>query len=231
MLPQNFFEVRRNVEAAVGRRGVFKESLPRLLGATKRVSVDEINYAVSELGLDLIGENRADELCEKYPLIDKRAEIHFIGTLQTNKVKYIIDKVSMIHSLDSVRLAEEIDRQAKKYNKIMDALVEINIGEEDAKSGIAPDEIEEFLSSVSKFGNVRLRGIMTMAPKCADSEEYRKYFKETYQIFIDILTKKTHNIVEPVLSMGMSDSYAVAIEEGSDIIRVGQGLFGARTAR
>lgn len=227
----NFLEVRGNIDRAVERRRVEKSGRPRLLAATKHVPVEMINYAVGELGLDLIGENRADELCEKYPYIDKRAEIHFIGTLQTNKVKYIIDKVSMIHSLDRIGLAEEIDRQAKKCNKIMDVLVEINIGEEDAKSGVSPAEAEEFLSVIGNFSSLRVRGFMTMAPKCSCSEDYRKYFKETYQIFIDILTKKTHNIVEPVLSMGMSDSYTIAIEEGSDIIRVGQALFGARNTK
>lgn len=216
---------------ALERRRVLKDGIPRLLAATKKVDADRINYAVRELGLDLIGENRADELCEKYPYIDKEVEIHFIGKLQTNKVKYVIDKVSMIHSLDSVRLAEEINRQAIKHDKIMDVLIEINIGGEDSKSGIAPEEIDEFLSLVSKLPAIKLRGIMTMAPKCDSSEDYRKYFKETYQIFIDILTKKPHNIVDPLLSMGMSDSYIVAVEEGSDIIRVGQGLFGERNVR
>ena len=229
-LTKNFTEVRRNIEYARIKHGdIIAGSSFNLLAATKKVSPEDINYAVENLALTVIGENRADELCEKYPHISKNVDIHFIGTLQTNKVKYIIDKVSMIHSVDSVKLAAEIDRQAKKHGKVMDVLIEINIGEEDQKSGIAPNDLQEFFSSISVFSSIQCRGIMTMAPNCNVFDEYRKYFKETYHIFIDFLTKNTHNIIEPVLSMGMSGSYIPAIEEGSTMPRVGSALFGARS--
>ena len=227
-IAQNFTVVREKMREAAARRTIAKTSPPRLLAATKHVPPGEINDAVDRLGLELIGENRVDELLEKYPYLDPRAELHFIGTLQTNKVRYIIDKVRMVHSLDSVKLAAEIEKQAAKRGLVMDVLAEVNIGGEAAKSGVLPAETDEFLCAVSEFTHLRLRGLMTMAPKCGAAEEYRKYFRETYQIFIDILTKKTHNIVEPVLSMGMSASYETAIEEGADIVRVGQAPFSAR---
>jgi pyridoxal phosphate enzyme, YggS family len=202
-----------------------------LLAATKTMPPDVINYAVNELGIRDIGENRVQELLDKYSLIDKdNLNIHFIGSLQTNKVKYIIDKVSMIHSLDSYRLAEEIEKQAAKINRVIDVLVEVNIGEEPNKSGFMPDigEIAEFVASLAGFSHLNVRGLMTMAPICQNNTDYVKYFKKTYKIFIDIFIKKFHNIDIPILSMGMSDSYIPAIECGSNMIRVGTALFGKR---
>lgn len=223
-IAQNLAEVRQRMAEA---NSMGQEVT--LLCATKTVPVEAINYAVSELGVTDIGENRVQELLEKYDELEKdNVNIHFIGSLQTNKVKYIIDKVCMIHSLDSVKLAAEIDRQAKKHNKIMDVLVEINIGEEENKGGIAPDKVEDFLDEISQFENIRVRGIMTMAPFWSEKEDYHKYFAKTYQIFIDILPKKRHNIYKPVLSMGMSDSFEYAIAEGSNLVRLGTVVFGHR---
>jgi len=209
-----------------------------LLAATKTIPPDVINYAVNELGIRDIGENRVQELLDKYDAIQMEASddsannlnIHFIGALQTNKVKYIVDKVSMIHSLDSYKLAEEIEKQAAKINRIIDVLIEVNIGEEPNKSGVLPDYdiIVKFVSSLEAFSHVNVRGMMTMAPICQNNSEYVKYFKKTYKIFIDIFNKKFHNIDIPILSMGMSDSYIPAIECGSNMIRVGTALFGKR---
>ena len=200
-----------------------------LLCATKTVPADVINYATQELGVTDIGENRVQELLEKYDDLAKdNVNIHFIGSLQTNKVKYIIDKVCMIHSVDSLKLAAEIDKQAKKHNKIMDILVEINIGEEENKGGIAPDEVEGFLEELKAFDNLRVRGLMTIAPFWCEKNDYQKYFTKTYQFFIDILPKKIHNIYKPVLSMGMSDSFETAIECGSTLVRLGTVVFGRR---
>ncbi len=200
-----------------------------LLCATKTVPAEVINYAIRELGITDIGENRVQELLSKYDELEKEnVNIHFIGSLQTNKVKYIIDKVCMIHSVDSLRLAAEIDRQAKKHNKVMDILVEINIGEEENKGGIAPDELEEFLEKLTVFDNIRVRGLMTIAPFWCEKADYQKYFTKTYQFFIDILPKKIHNIYRPVLSMGMSDSFETAIECGSTLVRLGTVVFGRR---
>ena len=200
-----------------------------LLCATKTVPADVINYATQELGVTHIGENRVQELLSKYDELEKEnVNIHFIGSLQTNKVKYIIDKVCMIHSVDSVKLAAEIDKQAKKHGKIMDILVEINIGEEENKGGIAPDRLEEFLDELAVFENIRVRGLMTIAPFWCEKADYQKYFEKTYRFFLDILPKKIHNIYKPVLSMGMSDSFETAIECGSTLVRLGTVVFGHR---
>ena len=131
----------------------------------------------------------------------------------------------MIHSVDSVELAAEIDKRCAAIGKVMDVLVEINIGEEDAKSGIAPKDVYAFLDSLGRFSHLRVKGIMTMAPKCEEKEEFTKYFKETYSIFLDISQKKLHNIDRTVLSMGMSDSYIQAVSEGATLVRVGRAVF------
>ena len=197
-----------------------------LLAAVKYADCEEIDHLTHACGVTDIGENRVHQLLEHYEKIDTSdVNIHFIGTLQTNKVKYIIDKVTMIHSLDSLKLAAEIDKQAKKHGLVMDVLVEINSGEEENKSGILPSDVEEFCMSLSQFSGINLRGFMTMAPKCDKKEDYLKYFQQTYAQVLDIWTKKMHNISKPIISMGMSESFEPAIECGSDIVRIGRGLF------
>ena len=197
-----------------------------LLAATKYASVAQIN-ALPALGVHDIGENRVQALLEKWEALDKeQLRVHFIGSLQKNKVKYIADKVCMIHSVDSVELAREIDRQCKKHGKVMDVLVEINCAMEQSKGGVAPDQAEALCLALAQFSSVRLRGFMTMAPKCPEKEQYYKYFGETFDLCLDIWTKKLHNIDIPmIMSMGMSDSYDVAIACGSTLVRVGSGLF------
>ena len=166
---------------------------------------------------------------EKYDAIDKEnVTAHFIGHLQSNKVKYIIDKVDMIQSVDSLSLAKEIDRQAKKHGKIMKVLVEINIAMEESKSGVSPENVEEFLTEISKFDNIRVMGLMSIPPIMTDEETQRKIFKKIYQIYVDISQKNIHNISMTYLSMGMSDDYDIAVEEGANIVRVGTALFGRR---
>lgn len=200
-----------------------------ICAATKTVPVEAINFAGRECGLKCIGENRVQELLSKYDDIDKELfDIHFIGRLQTNKVKYIVDKVSMIHSLDSVRLAEEIEKRCAEKNKVMDVLIELNVGQEENKGGVMPSEFDELAEKISSFKHIRVRGIMTIGPICAKESEYSEYFKKTYHFFIDILPKKIHNIYNPILSMGMSDSYNVALECGSTMIRPGTAIFGHR---
>ena len=196
-----------------------------LLLATKYASAEEIN-AAADYGIRDIGENRVQQLLEKYDALDRdRLNIHFIGQLQKNKVKYIVDKVCMIHSLDSVELAAEIDRRCEKIDKVMDVLIEINIGEEDAKGGISPSELDSFWEKISAFSHIRVVGIMTMAPKCEKKEDFTKYFRETYSIFLDFSRKNLHNISRTVLSMGMSDSYTMAVSEGANLVRVGRAAF------
>lgn len=226
-LRDNYLRVLENVEAAKARSGFGGEV--QLLAATKTVPAEDVRFLVENYGLKLCGENHAQEFVAKFDEITEAgARMDFIGHLQTNKVKYIAGRAGLIHSLDSVRLAAEIDKQCAKLGKKQDVLVEINIGSEESKTGVAPTEVEEFLEKISVFERINVRGMMTMAPKCEENDEFRKYFKESYRIFLDFFAKKTHNIGEAVLSMGMSDSYECAIEEGSNIVRVGSAIFGSR---
>ncbi|MCL2773228.1 MAG: YggS family pyridoxal phosphate-dependent enzyme [Oscillospiraceae bacterium] len=208
-----------------------KNKKVRLMAVTKTVDVDRINFAISK-GVDLIGENKVTELLEKYDRLNKdRLEIHFIGNLQTNKVRYIIDKVNLIQSVNSLKLAEEINKRANQKNIVMDILVEINIGEEDSKIGIAPENAVEFMNSLKDFQNIRVKGIMTIPPAIAsfgENSKIKKYFSEMYKIFVDIAEKKIDNINMDILSMGMSEDYEEAVLCGSDIVRVGRAIFGER---
>ncbi len=205
-----------------------------LMAVTKTVGVDRINYAIDHCAIRCIGENRVQELCEKYPLLHlDGVSVHLIGTLQSNKVKYIIDKVDMIHSLDSHSLAKEIEKQAAKHGKIMDCLIEVNVGREEAKGGIFPEEVLSFFASLSAYEHVRVRGLMTIAPNTHVSASYMAYFSEVKDLF-DALCKDEAFLSRlgtdaPVLSMGMSGSYTEAIACGSHIVRIGSGIFGART--
>jgi len=228
IIKQNVESLRSEMDRFAAADGFGYRTGVTLLAATKTVPAELINYATKELGITDIGENRVQELHEKYDALEKEGvNIHFIGQLQKNKVKYIIDKVCMIQSLDSDGLAAEIDRQAKKIGKVMDVLIEINSGREQNKGGIMPEDLEEFLENMEKYENIRVRGLMTIAPNVPENE-ISIYFSQTFQLFIDILLKKIHNIYEPILSMGMSESYLPAINNGSNMVRIGSGIFGER---
>lgn len=216
-LKTNYQSVKARIDALSGEKPV------TLLLATKMQSVEDINFLISQ-GATTIGENRVNELLEKYEGYDKRASIHFIGTLQKNKVKYICDKVDLIHSVDSLSLAMEIDKRCEKIGKVMDILVEINSGKEENKGGIMPEQAEEFCSSLSSLKSIRVRGLMTMAPRCQSKEEYKKYFSLTKSLF-DKIFKNDKNAI---LSMGMSESYEAATEAGATLVRVGSAIFGER---
>lgn len=200
---------------------------PSLLAVTKSATCDEVRALVSEYGQRQIAENRTSLFCERYDLFseDERPEMHLIGSLQTNKVKYIADKVSLIHSLDSLRLAAEIEKQAAKRDRRIRVLMEINSGREAAKGGILPEDAEAFATAVKEgYPHVALCGVMTMAPICGSVEEYRPYFRKTAGIF-RALREGGFFEGEGVLSMGMSDSFEPAIEEGATVVRVGRRLF------
>ena len=197
-----------------------------LLAATKTVDADTINYAI-EKGITHIGENRVQELLSKQGLL-RPAHSHFIGHLQTNKVKDIIDKVEMIESVDSLKLAQEISKQAQKRGIVMDVLLEINIGGEESKSGFAPEEAENAVRETAKLGAVRVKGLMAIPPATDLPEESRKYFRDMYKLFIDIRDKNIDNSSMSVLSMGMSNDFDIAAEEGATLVRVGTSLFGRR---
>ncbi len=225
-ISENLKEIRQRIKRAAEVSGRSEDDI-LLLGVTKTIEIDRIN-ALIECGVKTLGENRVQELVSKYETIGDKAKWHLIGNLQTNKVKYIIDKVEMIHSLDSIKLAEEIDRQSKKHNKIMDVLIEINIAGEQSKHGIEPEKVDSFMLEMSKFDNICIRGFMTVAPFVENSQENRKYFEKMKKIFIDNQRKNVDNINMTYLSMGMTNDFEVAIEEGANIVRIGTGIFGKR---
>jgi pyridoxal phosphate enzyme (YggS family) len=216
--------LKENYELALSKiRALDKDGKVSVLLATKMQTPEDINYLIS-LGAAIIGENKVNELLEKYEQYDKRASLHFIGTLQRNKVKYIYDKVDMIHSVDKMSLAEEINKQCAKIGKVMDVLIEVNSGREENKSGAMPEDVATLVRDCSALPYLNVRGLMTMAPRCETKEEYIKYFSLTRALFDEIFG----NDDNAVLSMGMSQSYEYAIEAGSTLVRLGSTIFGER---
>lgn len=199
-----------------------------LLAVTKTVDVDKILESI-EYGVTDIGENKPQELARKYDIIGDKVRWHLIGTLQTNKVKYIIDKVHMIHSLDRESLCEEIQKRAEKIDKIIDCLVQVNISKEDTKHGLYVEEVIDFIQNISKkYANIRVKGLMTMAPFSEDEDKVRSVFKSLKNLSLDIQKLNIPNVSMKYLSMGMSNDYKIAIEEGSNIVRVGTSIYGER---
>ena len=197
-----------------------------LMSAVKSADADEINYIHKALGVSDIGENRVQQLLERWDKLDREGlRVHFIGSLQTNKVKYIIDKVHLIHSLDSERLAAEIDKQAKKHSLKARVLVEINSGNEENKGGIDAEDVEGFCIGLSKYESIELCGFMTMAPRCEKREDYFPYFNKTHEIALHVWHDVLHCDGEPIISMGMSESFGEAIECGATMVRVGRSMF------
>ncbi len=223
---QNVCETFEKIASAAKKAGRDPSEI-RLMAVTKTVAPEKINEAI-EAGCDLLGENKVQELLEKYEHYDKRAEIHFIGKLQTNKVKYIVDKVSMIESVDSIKLAEEIEKRCSKIDKVMDILLEVNIADEENKSGFSANEILEISEKIKDFSHLRLRGLMTIGRFGAEIEETRQYFEKMRHLLVDIKGKNIDNIYINILSMGMSADFEIAVSEGATTVRVGRGLFGAR---
>ena len=223
---ENVAVVEAKIAAAAKRAGRNPEDI-LLLAVSKTKPVEMIQEAV-DCGLTALGENKVQEIMEKFEPMGKGVHWHLIGHLQTNKVKYIIDKVDMIHSVESLRLAQEIDKRAAAAKVIMDILVEVNIAGEESKFGVRPEDTEVFLRELSKFDNIHVRGLMTVAPFVNNPEENRVYFRKMRELLVDMNAKKIDNISMDVLSMGMTGDYEVAIEEGATIVRVGTGIFGER---
>lgn len=221
-IDENYRKIIFNMQEAAAKYRKPEEKIS-LMAVTKTVDPAAVNHAVG-LGINLLGENRVQEYTAKKDFYDKSAEVHFIGHLQTNKVKYIIDSVSMIQSVDSIKLAEEINRHAGRIGKKQDILMEVNIGGEESKSGVDKSALEELLYQTAELENVQVRGLMAIPP--ADSPE--KFLYDMQKLYIDISGKSIHNISMDFLSMGMSGDYADAIKYGSNIIRIGRGLFGPR---
>ena len=199
----------------------------RLVAVSKFHPVEALQEAYDG-GQRIFGESKVQEMTAKHEQLPTDIEWHFIGHLQTNKVKQVVGRVSLIESVDSLRLAQEISRRSEMLGITTDILVEINSGREANKGGVMPEDAHAAVREFDALPGIRVRGLMTMAPVCANIEDSRKYFRETYAIFIDIFEKNKHNIIEPILSMGMSSTYGIAIEEGATEVRVGQAIFGHR---
>ncbi len=221
----NFEDIKNRIKSAAEKSGREAEDII-LLAASKTVDVRVINHAIKQ-GLAFIGENRVQEFLSKN---DRLMDVHkhFIGHLQTNKVKDIVGKVEMIESVDSLKLAREISKYSLKYGVETDILIEVNIGGEDNKSGIAPENLENLIREVALLPALHIKGLMAIPPICEDETVLRKYFAGMYNLFIDIRTKNIDNSSMEYLSMGMSSDFDIAIEEGANIVRIGSSLFGKR---
>lgn len=224
-IKENLESINAKITAAAEKSGRKREDI-LLLAVSKTVDVPRIKEAV-DLGLVELGENKPQEINWKYFEIEN-VKWHQIGHLQTNKVKYIIDKVCLIHSVDSLKLAEEISKRAKAKDITMEVLVEINIAGEEAKHGVPLGEAEALAVEISRLDNVKVKGLMTVAPFVENPQDNRQYFCQMQKLFVDIRDKNYNNIDMKYLSMGMTNDYEVAIEEGANIVRIGTGLFGAR---
>jgi pyridoxal phosphate enzyme (YggS family) len=197
-----------------------------LLAVSKTKPIEDMMEAYA-LGIRNFGENKVQELISKKDSLPSDINWHFIGKLQTNKVKYLVNNVSLIHSLSSIKLLEKIESEYSKANSIANVLIQINIGREESKSGILEEELELVIDAIEKCKNVKVKGIMVIIPK-GNEESNRYYFRKTKEIFNNLKEKKYNNISMNILSMGMTNDYKIAIEEGSNLIRVGSGIFGLR---
>lgn len=226
MVAENYREVEAKVSEACARSGRNRSEVT-LIAVSKTKPVEMIREAM-EAGADTFGENKVQELCEKYEVLPRDLHWHLIGHLQRNKVKYVVDKAELIHSVDSLRLAEEISREAVKKEVQVKILIEVNVAEEESKFGVKVDDTEELVREIAKLPNVHIEGLMTIAPYVEDSEENRMVFRTLKKLAVDIKMKNIDNVRMDVLSMGMTGDYEVAIEEGATMVRVGTGIFGER---
>ena len=226
MLKANYNNVRDKVIAACNTAGRNPEDVT-LIAVSKTKPVEDISELYNH-GVRDFGENKVQELTEKYEQLPKDIKWHLIGHLQTNKVKYIVDKVHLIHSVDSVKLAEQIEKEAAKKDVIVNILIQVNVANEDTKFGLDAEETLKNVEAISKFSHIRIKGLMTIAPFVENGEENRKYFNNLKQLSVDIQKKNIDNVSMDFLSMGMSGDYETAIEEGATLVRVGTSIFGMR---
>ncbi len=226
MLKENLQEVEEKIQSACQRAGRDRSEVT-LVAVSKTKPAATLQEAY-ELGVRVFGENKVQEIREKYEVLPKDIEWHMIGHLQTNKVKYIVDKVRLIHSVDSLRLAEVIEKEAEKHNRGVDILLEVNVAEEESKFGLKTDEVLPLAERITEFSHVRLRGLMTIAPFVENPEKNRAIFANLHKLYVDIKEKNIDNGTVSILSMGMTNDYEVAIEEGATMVRIGTGIFGAR---
>lgn len=226
MIAQNLHQVQENIKKACEKVNRDPSEVT-LISVSKTKPVSMLQEAYDE-GVRTFGENKVQEIMDKYGQLPQDIEWHMIGHLQRNKVKYIADKVTMIHSLDSLRLAETIESEASKHNRVIPVLIEVNVAMEESKFGISVDEVLPFVQELSKFPHLRVNGLMTIAPYVENPEENRQIFRKLKKLSVDIEEKNINNINMSVLSMGMTGDYQVAIEEGATMVRVGTGIFGER---
>ena len=227
MLKNNYISVKNNVENICKKNNIPKEQVT-LIAVSKTKPVSDIEQ-VYEAGCRDFGENKAQELKEKYEQLPKDIRWHFIGTLQKNKVKYVVGKAFLIHSVDSYELALEIQKRAEKMDVHCDVLIEVNVAKETSKQGIFEfDDVIDTINKISLLNNVHIKGLMTIAPICENSEENAIYFKQLKDLSVDITQKNIDNVSMDILSMGMSSDYETAIEEGATYVRVGTSIFGCR---
>lgn len=226
MIKENIENVIANINESIDKCGRNKEDVT-LIAVSKTKPVSDIEEAY-DFGIRDFGENKVQELVDKYEQLPKDIRWHMIGHLQTNKVKYIVDKAFLIHSVDSYHLAETISREAVKKGCSCDILIEVNVADEDTKFGLMLDEVYDLVLSISKLPSINIKGLMTVAPYVTNPENNRNVFKKLKQLSVDISMKNIHNVSMDILSMGMSGDYQVAIEEGASYIRVGTSIFGER---
>ena len=226
MVTENYKKVLNEVQYAADKAGRLPEDV--LLIAVSKTKPESAIQELYDIGVRDFGENKVQELCSKYESLPKDIKWHLIGHLQRNKVKYIVDKVHLIHSVDSVRLAKEIQSEALKKNVIVNILVQVNVASEESKFGLDTSETEEIVRTIASMSNIRIKGLMTIAPFVDEGEENREIFKKLKQLSVDIDGKNIDNVCMNVLSMGMSGDYTVAIEEGATMVRVGTSIFGER---
>ncbi len=226
MVSENLKQVRNNIAAACARAGRDPKDV-LLVAVSKTKPVSLIEEAI-EAGQDTFGENKVQEMCDKMEVLPKQLKWHMIGHLQRNKVKYIAGKVELIHSVDSLRLAEQISNEAQKLAIEIPVLLEVNVAREESKFGFFIEEVENACRAISVMPGICVKGLMTSAPFVENAEDNRKYFKKLYELAVDIQSKNIDNISMRELSMGMTGDYVVAVEEGATIVRVGTGIFGSR---
>lgn len=226
MLKDNYEAVKNNIEQACMRSN--RDLSEVTLIAVSKTKPVPMLQEIYDAGARDFGENKVQELCQKYEELPQDIRWHMIGHLQRNKVKQVVGKAALIHSVDSYRLAQEISLQAQKQNITVPILIEVNIAKEESKFGIAKEDTIQLVEEIAELPNLMIQGLMTIAPFVDDPEDNRLYFREIKQLSVDIKNKNIDNVTMDVLSMGMTNDYEVAIEEGATIVRVGTGIFGAR---
>lgn len=226
MIQENIKLVEENIKKACEKVGRDVNEVT-LIAVSKTKPYTAIEEALPT-GVKDYGENKVQELCGKYEILPKDIKWHMIGHLQRNKVKYLVGKASLIHSVDSIRLAEQIEKEYAKADEIANILIEVNMAQEESKFGITSEETEQLVREIAKFPHIRIKGLMTIAPYTDNPESNRVYFRNMKKLSVDIENKNIDNVSMSVLSMGMTGDYQVAVEEGATLVRVGTGIFGER---